>query len=184
VATRIALLRGVNVGGNRRVSMADLAAAFETAGFGPARTLLQSGNVVFRSAAAPAKLEPLLRELLRVELGLDAHVLVRTRAELGAIVRRNPMGDIAEHGSRSLVTFLAAKPAAKVARELAAATTEPERVVVHGREIYSWHPKGLAESDLVKLLTERQLGVVPTGRNWNTVTKLLALAEELDQASR
>jgi uncharacterized protein (DUF1697 family) len=185
VPARIAFLRGINVGGNRGVSMADLRGAFETGGYERVRTHLQSGNVLFDSKATAARLEPALRSLLRVELGLDAHVLVRTRAELAAIVRRNPLAKVADNGSRHLVTFLAAKPAAKAVRELTAAVAAPELVEVHGREIYSWHPRGLADSDVVKrLLTERRLGVVSTGRNWNTVTKMLELAEELDQAGK
>jgi uncharacterized protein (DUF1697 family) len=76
------------------------------------------------------------------------------------------------------VSFLSAALEPAVARELAKADVAPEQVVVGGREIYAWHPGGLQRSALAKLLTDRRLGVTVTARNWSTVTKLLALADE------
>ena len=80
--------------------------------------------------------------------------------------------------ARYQVSFLSAKPKATVVRELAAVDVEPERFVVTGRELYAWHPGGIGRSPLAKLLTEKRLGVSATARNWKTVTKLLALADE------
>jgi uncharacterized protein (DUF1697 family) len=104
--------------------------------------------------------------------------MVRTRAELAEVVERDPLGDVADNGSRYRVGFLAKAVPARVVRELQAAAVEPERVAVAGREIYSWHPGGFQRSPLVRQLADGRLGVASTARNWNTVTKLLALADE------
>jgi uncharacterized protein (DUF1697 family) len=164
---RVALLRGVNVGRNQRITMADLRETFASAGHGEVQTIGQSGNVVFASRATAATLEPSLSELIGVE------VLVRTADELAAIAALDPLGRAGDDGSRYLVTFCR-KPLETAL--LQAVTAAPEEVAVHGREIYSWHPNGLHGSELAKLLGVKKLGVVATGRNWNTVAKLHALA--------
>jgi uncharacterized protein (DUF1697 family) len=76
------------------------------------------------------------------------------------------------------VSFLAGEPDPEGVRELEAADLGPERVEVSGREVYAWHPEGIQRSPLARLVTDKRLGVVATARNWNTVTKLLALADE------
>jgi uncharacterized protein (DUF1697 family) len=101
---------------------------------------------------------------------------MRTRDELADVVQRNPLRDVADEPRRYQVSFLSAAPDPRVVRELATADVAPEQVVVIGREIYAWHPDGIQRSPLVKLLSERRLGVTATARNWSTVTKLLALA--------
>jgi uncharacterized protein (DUF1697 family) len=118
---------------------------------------------VFASRASAASLEKSLSKLVGVE------VLVRTDKELAAIVALDPLGRAGDNGSRHLVTFLRGKADAKA---LESATVPPEEVAVHGREVYSWHPNGLHASELAKLLGGKKLGVVATGRNWNTVVKL------------
>jgi uncharacterized protein (DUF1697 family) len=167
---RIALLRGVNVGKNQRISMASLREALTAAGHGEVRTLGQSGNVVFTSRKRTASLERGLRDALGVP------VVVRTDAELAAVVERDPLGDVADNGSRYLVTFLSAALPAAERRALEQVAVAPERLVVRGRELYSWHPGGLHASPLAKALAAPRQ-VVATGRNWNTVVKLLALAQ-------
>jgi uncharacterized protein (DUF1697 family) len=164
---RIALLRGVNVGRNRRIGMAELRDRLADAGHGEVKTVGQSGNVVFASRASAKTLERSLTELLGVE------VLVRTADELAAVVALDPLARAGDNGSRHLVTFCR-EPVD--ARMLEAVAASPEAVAVHGREVYSWHPNGLHGSELAKLLGATKLGVVATGRNWNTVVKLHQLA--------
>jgi uncharacterized protein (DUF1697 family) len=178
VPRQIALLRGINLANRRRVAMPALRELLEGLGYGPVQTHLQSGNVVITSGLAAAKLERKLEQQLREGLGFDVDVLVRSRAELAKVVALDPFGDVADKPSWYLVNFLSAKPAAKVVRELEGEDVAPEQFVVSGREIYSWHPKGVQRSKLSKLLSEKRLGVSITNRNWNTVTKLLALADE------
>jgi uncharacterized protein (DUF1697 family) len=174
---QIVLLRGINLGSRRRVAMGELRELLGGLGHGDVRTHLQSGNVVLTSKLAPATLERELEREIAASLGVDVEVMVRTRDELARVIARNPLGDVASDPSRYLVSFLSAKPDPKVVRELAKLDVEPERFVISGRELYSWHPDGVHRSKLGKRL-ERRLGVSATARNWNTVTKLLALADE------
>ncbi|HEY7961206.1 MAG TPA: DUF1697 domain-containing protein [Solirubrobacteraceae bacterium] len=173
---QIALLRGVNVGGHRRVAMADLRALLGSRGYGDVRTLLQSGNVVLSAAAAPRELACELEREIAGALGVQTQVIVRTQAELAAVVALDPLREVAEDDRRYQVSFLSAAPEPAVLAELAAVDVAPERFVHAGREIYAWHPHSIQRSALAKLLTDRRLGVTATARNWNTVRKLLELA--------
>jgi uncharacterized protein (DUF1697 family) len=177
VPRQIALLRGINVGKHAQLPMADLKRLLEDAGYEDITTHLRSGNVVLSAGATKAKLEAELEALLKDELRSPIRVVVRDAKELAAIVKANPLADVADNPSRKLVNFLSAKLDATVAKELTAAAKElaPEALVVRGREIYSWHPDGMHASPLAKLLTDKRLQVTVTNRNWNTVTKLLEL---------
>jgi uncharacterized protein (DUF1697 family) len=168
--THVVLLRGVNVGRHRRITMAELRSTLAEAGFGEPRTLGQSGNVVLETRKRPETLARELRALLGVE------VVVRTREELAAVVAADPLAEVRRSGSRHLVTFLSGPVPAAFARAARAAADESERVSVQGSEIHSWHPGGLRDSKLAKLLAVPPPGLVATARNWNTVTKLLGLA--------
>lgn len=174
----VALLRGINVGRNRRIAMADLRSLLEERGFEAVRTLGQSGNVVLSSDASPGDVALSVSRAIADGLGLDVAVVVRSASELAAVVERDPLGDVATDPRRYLVHFLSGKPRAAAVRELAAADVAPEAFAAHGRELYTWHPDGQQRSGLAGMIAEADLGVVVTNRNWNTVTKLLALARE------
>jgi uncharacterized protein (DUF1697 family) len=176
LARQIALLRGINVGSHRRVAMGDLRELLTGLGYGDVRTLLQSGNVVLTSDARPEQLARELERQIAANLGVDPQVVVRSREELAAVVRLNPLRDVAGDPKRYQVSFLSAAPDPSVVDALAAADVAPERVVVIDREIYAWHPGGVHRSPLAKLLSDRRLGVAATARNWNTIVKLLELA--------
>jgi uncharacterized protein (DUF1697 family) len=174
---QIALLRGINLGSNRRVSMGALRELLTGRGYEDVRTHLQSGNVLLTAAATGERLERELEQAIAAELGIETDVIVRTRDELAKVVARNPLRKVADNPSRYLVSFLAAKPDPKLVRELTKLDVAPEQFVVDGRELYAWHPDGVQRSTLNKALAEGRLGVTATARNWNTVTKLLALAD-------
>jgi uncharacterized protein (DUF1697 family) len=157
--------------------MADLRDLLERHGYDDVRTHLQSGNVVLASPLSPRRLEARLERQLADGLGLEVRVLVRTRAELAAVVARNPLGTVATNGSRYLVSFLSKPLTAAVARELESAEIGTAQLVIDGRELYAWYPDGIQRAPLAKLLDDRRLGVVSTARNWNTVTKLLELLD-------
>jgi uncharacterized protein (DUF1697 family) len=179
VTTWIALLRGINLGPRRRVSMPDLRGELIDAGYGDVRTYLQSGNVVLSSDHAdPAELEQELEELVAGRLGVETPVLVRTRDELAAVVAHDPLAGAAEDPKRYQVIFLSAALDDATTADLEAADIAPERLAVEGRELYTWHPEGIQRSALARLLTDRRLGVTTTARNWRTVTALLALADD------
>jgi uncharacterized protein (DUF1697 family) len=158
--------------------MAKLREALEEAGFDDVRTHLQSGNVVLSSKTKPEQTVRKCERLIKAEFGLEIDVVVRTPAELARVVKRDPLGKVATDPKRYQVSFLAGQlpPASK--RKLDGAVEAPEQLVVSGREVYAWHPKGVARSKLWVLLAGRNLGVTATARNWTTVTKLLEMAEE------
>jgi len=173
---QIVLLRGVNIGPRNRVAMATLRELLADAGFADVRTYLQSGNVVLESRAKPESVRRQVEGVIAERFGLEIAVVLRTKAELAAVVRRNPHRRDATDPKRYQVTFLSKKLPAKVVRELEEAAVPAERVVVAGREVYAWHPSGVARSKLWSKLAGKSLGVTATSRNWTTVEALLSLA--------
>jgi uncharacterized protein (DUF1697 family) len=174
----IVMLRGINLGPNRRVPMAELRALFSEAGYEDVRTYVQSGNIVLRSTAKPAELERDAARLISERFGFDVPVIVRTRTDLAGVVKRNPLGEVVDDPKRYQVSFLSAEPDSSVSGRLESLAAETEAVVIHGREIYAWHPDGVARSKLWNELAGKKLGVTATARNWTTVTTLLEMASE------
>ena len=156
--------------------MPKLREALEQAGFDDVRTHLQSGNVVLSSKTKPEQTARKCERLIEAEFGLEIDVVVRTTAELAKVVELNPFGKVANDPKRYQVSFLAGPLPASARRKLDEALEEPEQLVVSGREIYAWHPSGVARSKLWARIAARGLGVTATARNWTTVTKLLEMA--------
>jgi uncharacterized protein (DUF1697 family) len=181
MATQVVLLRGINLGSHNRVAMGDLRELLATLGYNGARTLLQSGNVVLNAERDSEDLAAELEREIADRLGVRTPVVVRTREQLAAVVAHDPLGDVAKQPKLYQVSFLSAEPDPKAMEAIAAIDVEPERFVHSGREIYAWHPEGIQRSRLARLLTDRRLGVTATARNWNTVAKLLELANELEE---
>lgn len=179
MTTYVALLRGINVGGNQMVPMATLRAALADIGFADVRTLLQSGNVVFRAAArAPHRLEALLEKEAGTRFGFSPDFHVRTAGEWRAVVDANPFPkEAADDPSHLLVTFFKTPLDPANVRKLQSAITGPERVRSEGRQLYMTFPDGIGRSK-APLLVDRILGARGTARNWNTVLKLAALVGE------
>jgi len=173
----IVLLRGVNLGSTNRVPMPKLRAALEEAGFEDVATYVQSGNVVLSSGDSAPQVARKCERVIKQEFGLEIPVVVRTRAQLARIVKRNPLGKAATNPKRYQVSFLEKKPTAALIRKLEEVAAPAERIVAEGREIYAWHPEGVARSKLWAALAGKGLGVTATARNWTTVTKLLELAD-------
>jgi uncharacterized protein (DUF1697 family) len=174
---QIALLRGINLGSRNRIAMPALREELEDAGFEDVRTYLQSGNVVLASDLSTDRLARRLERQIEKAFKLEIEVVVRTRDELADVVKRNPLKKVATNPKRYQVSFLAKKLPAKTVDELAALAAPSERFVAHGRELYAWHPDGVARSKLWARLAGKGLGVTATARNWTTVTKLLELAD-------
>lgn len=174
----IALLRGINVGGKKKVAMADLRDLAMALGFDEVTTLLQSGNLVFRSASGkPAALETRLEKEAKNRLELDTKFLVRTAAQWKAVVSGNPFPKEAKRDpSHLLATFLKAKPKAGAVKALEASIVGSEYLRVTGREAYIVYPDGVGRSRLTNAVIEKLLDTSATARNWNTVLKLAALA--------
>jgi uncharacterized protein (DUF1697 family) len=177
MARLVVLLRGINIGSRNRISMPELRTALEDAGYDDVRTYLQSGNVVLTSTASAKNAARACERLIADRFRLEIAVVARTRSELAKVVDRNPLKRVAKDPKRYQVSFLETKPAAKLVRELEDVATGREEVVSIGREIYAWHPAGVARSKLWAKLAGKNLGVTATARNWTTVAKLLELAD-------
>jgi uncharacterized protein (DUF1697 family) len=173
----VALLRGINVGGHNLVGMSDLRNLLGKLGFADAKSLLQSGNLVFRSnRLAGEKLELFLEAETAKQLKVTADYLVRTADEWRAIIAKNPFPEVAERDpSHLLVMCLKAAPAKKDVKALEAAIRGPEIVRAVGRQLYLVYPAGIGRSKLTGILIENKLKTRGTARNWNTMQKLAQL---------
>lgn len=175
----IGLLRAVNLAGRNRVKMADLRQFLTDLGMGDIRSLLQSGNVVFRSGVDTAgELEDLLEAAAAERLGLETDFLVRTADEWEALIAANPLpGESERDPRRFLVYVLKEAPAPGDVKALQKAIRGREVVRAEGRQLYVAYPDGIGRSRLTTSVIEKALGTRGTGRNWNTVLKLGALAQ-------
>ena len=173
----IALLRGINVGGHKKVPMADLRAALEDAGFEDVKTYVQSGNVALTAKErSPGKVGRKVEAAIEKAFGFDVAVVVRSRDEIAALVADDPLGDVATNPTYRVVVFLADKLDRKRLADVDPEQFAPEAFALRDYEIVMWAPDGQRDSKLVKALTEKRTGVVGTARNWKTVLKLLDLA--------
>ena len=177
MAKQIVLLRGINLGARNRVGMPALREALGEAGFTDVQTYVQSGNVVLASESKPDQTARKVERVIAERFGLEIPVVVRTKAELARVAKKNPLAKVAKDPKRYQVTFLEKKLDAASVRRLEAAVAGKEQLVVDGREIYAWHDAGVARSRLWAALADRRLGVTATARNWTTVEKLLELAK-------
>jgi uncharacterized protein (DUF1697 family) len=175
---RIALLRGINLGPRNRIAMPALREALAEAGYGDVRTYVQSGNVVLDSDEAPDALERELEALISRAFELEIPVIVRTGEELGEVVARNPLAEVANDPKRYQVSFLGAPLDPARIEELNAVAADSERLVAAERELYAWHPDGVARSKLWARLAGKGLKVKSTARNWTTVEALLEMARQ------
>lgn len=174
----LALLRGINVGGVQ-IAMADLRELMQGLGYENVRTHLRSGNVIFEAnREAPDKAASRIEDAIGEQLKLKVPVLVRTAAELAAVVELNPLAAHVDNESRYVVMFLSKPIDPKALAELDEASYAPDRYAAGEREVYVWAPNGVSETKLSWSFWERRLGVTATGRNWKTVTRLLAMAQE------
>jgi uncharacterized protein (DUF1697 family) len=156
--------------------MPDLREALTADGLRDVRTYVQSGNVVLSAGDSPAKLADRVHEIIAKTFDLDIPVVVRTRDELAEVVERNPLADVAVNPKRYQVTFLDQELDGAALEKLADLALPDEQFVAIGRELYAWHPEGVARSKLWPALAKRKAA---TARNWTTVTQLLAMADDV-----
>lgn len=179
--TFIAMLRGVNVGGHRKIRMEALRSVCESIGLRSVQTHVQSGNVVFSTTDRNTEtLATRIEAALANAFGFRPDVILRTLPELQEAIARSPFA--AREGiepSKLLVLFLARDPGDEVRGRVAQLPAGPEELHVSGRELYIYFPNGMGRPKLSMAAVERTLKVPGTGRNWNTVTKLAELASRL-----
>lgn len=174
----VALLRGINVGRAKRVAMADLRAAVEGLGYRDVRTLLNSGNVVF-TAPAGSRGDPAARITAAVleRSGVSARATVLSAAELAEVLAAHPLRDVARDPSRLLIAVLADPADRRHVLAVARDVAPPEALAAGKRVAYVWCPDGVLESKALVALSAA-LGDRFTARNWATMQKLLAAAEQ------
>lgn len=174
----IALLAAVNVGG-RKIVMNDLKALAGQMGLENPRTLLASGNLVFGAAGEAAEIESRLEAALKDRFGFDCPVMLRSARELDEAIAANPFPEAARLDSSHLVlAALKETVTAEALARLRSAITGPEQAERRGREVYFVYPDGIGHSTLTPQKVSKALGARSTGRNWNTVLKLQAMARE------
>jgi uncharacterized protein (DUF1697 family) len=170
----IAMLRGINVGGNKRIKMDDLRKSLEGVGLDQVKTYIQSGNVVFKAGkTSSVALGKKIEARIVSDFGFSAPVIVRTGAELGATIAANPF--LTNRGidhEKLHVTFLSDIPATSALKKLAEFTVAPDQSQCVGKEIFLYLPNGFSASSLWKVPWEKALAVVTTTRNWKTVNAI------------
>jgi uncharacterized protein (DUF1697 family) len=171
----VALLRGINVGRNKRVTMEGLREILGRLGHVDVKTYLNSGNVIFTSRRKdPRELASKIKQALDDTLGMTVRCVIRTGAELSAVIEGNTLIDATTDGSRMLALFLSEQPDAAMLTAHDPTALAPGHIRVGERMVYQWCPDGILAAPNVSAFLEKHWNVVVTARNWNTVTKLAA----------
>lgn len=178
------MLRAVNVGGHNKIKMDALRALYEAIGLRNPQTYVQSGNVVFSTEDTDlAQLATLIENAIERSFGFRPAVIVRTLSELRDVVARNPFATRDGIDPRKLlITFLPINPGPEARDKVLRINTDPEELRINGRELYIYLPNGMGRSKLSFAVIDKALKTSGTGRNWNSVTKLLEIAERLASA--
>ena len=177
----ICMLRGVNVGGHNMIKMDALKALCVSLKLKDPQTYVQSGNVIFRTEEKDQeKLTRRIQDAIEKAHGFRPGVMLRTASDLKDVVARNPFAKRSgiEPG-RLLVNFLAYSPGKDAREKALAIKIGPEEMHLIGREAYIYFPNGQGRSKFPWPAIERALGTSGTGRNWNSVTKILEIAEKM-----
>jgi uncharacterized protein (DUF1697 family) len=182
MAVVIAMLRGVNLGGYQKLNMEALRTLCGGLGLRDVQTYIQSGNVVFRQDTGdPEAAARRIEDGIQKSFGFRPNVVVRTTSELRKVIANNPFAGRPEVApNRLLAVFMASAPTRQAREQILAMPCEPEEMHIKGRELFVYYPNGMARPKIPLVRIEKLLQIPSTGRNWNTVNKLLAMAEELE----
>lgn len=188
MAVYVSMLRGVNVGGSGLIKMEPLREAYESIGLADVRTLLQSGNVLFRSGLTDRRrlVKRIMQEIER-RFDLQVEVVLRTLAEVASIVDRGPVLSPRADKSKLLVMFLSSVPDAAAQAALRKWHKDKELkelLELRGPEIYLYYPDGVGRSKLTGAVIESKLDTAGTARNWNTLLKLVEVGRSLEAKDR
>src|SRR5437588_8432336 len=178
----IAMLRGVNLGSHNRIKMDSLLTVCESLDLLDEQTYVQSGNVVFRTNQRDlVRLAKQLGNGIERRFGFCPDVILRTTSELRDAIARNPFAKRRGIDPRKLlVTFLASIPSPEATEKVLNIKTDPEEWRLQGRELYTYFPNGMARPKISWAAVVKALKTSGTGRNWNSVVKLLELAERME----
>lgn len=171
----IALLKGINIGGHKKVPMAELREVLSQAGFSEVSTYIQSGNVFFQSSKSNVQeLESDIQKAIEVHFGFEVRVMVKTHGELQQIFEKCPFNDDEKIASYFMLLHQQASPeAVALASEK---VYENEYYQITENCLYYYSPKGIGKSKFNANFFEKKLGTFITARNYKTMLKLLSLS--------
>jgi len=180
MAIYVSMLRGINVGGHKRIKMDQLRKSFEALGLEQVQTYIQSGNVVFKAGkTVPSALSARIEKRILSDFGFSVSVVSRTADEMALMIENNPF--LKQRGidpEKLHVMFLSEAPAPAALKKLAEVTAPPDQFRSADREIYFYLPNGVSQSVLFKSPVDRILAVVTTMRNWRTVNTLHQMCQD------
>ena len=178
--TVISFLRGINVGGRKKIKMAELREVYASMGFRNVRTLLQTGNVIFETDEADlALVKEQLQAGIYAAFGLDVQLIMRSPAAFKTIFKRHPFTDAQLDEPRKIaVVFLPKAPSLEAVEDLRKYNSGRELIEADGSELFIFYTDGQARSKLDNSRIERALGLQSTARNWNTCNRILKLLAE------
>ena len=172
----IALLRGINVSGQKTIKMSNLKLLFEKLGFQNVETYIQSGNVIFSSKEKSVKiLESKISSGIKSKYGFDVQVLIIKPDEIEYVLKNNPFIKKKKATEKLYVTFLEDKPNSENIKKLETRGFSPEEYIIDGKFIYLFYPNGAGKAKLNNNLLESKLKLPATTRNWNTIKTLSEL---------
>ncbi|MBI5215472.1 MAG: DUF1697 domain-containing protein [Ignavibacteriae bacterium] len=174
------MLRGINVGGQKKVPMNELKALYEELKFKNVTTYIQSGNVVFSSDGSDSNiLSKKIEEKIFKHFGFEVPVIIRTLKEMQSVIKNNPfLKEKNIDTERMYVTFLAETPAKDSLQKIQAYQFPPERYIINGKEVYLHCPNGFGNAKTNNNFFENKLKLTATTRNWKTVNELVRIAQE------
>lgn len=179
----LTLLRGINVAGQKKIKMADLKVLYEDLKFMGVVTYIQTGNVIFETEIEEKTIVSILEKAIEKNYDFHVPVKLRSQASLSKTVKNCPFEEakLSENWTKVLVSFLSEQPSQDKIDALLDYVKAPEELVMHGKEIYLFCPKGYGKTKLSNRFLERKLGVSATTRNWKSVVKLLELMTSIEK---
>jgi uncharacterized protein (DUF1697 family) len=182
----ISMLRGVNLAAHHRIKMDALRGLYTALKLRDPQTYVQSGNVIFSTDEKNlVQLAKRIEKAIERGFGFHSDVILRTTADLRDVIARNPFAKRKGiEPNRLLVNFLASEPSADACKALRSMKTDPEEIFIDGRELYIYYPNGMARPKLSWARIDRLLETRGTGRNWNSVTQMLRLAEQVEATAK
>lgn len=170
--TYIVLLKGINVGGQKKIKMADLKLLLEKAGFGEIRTYIQSGNLIFKSTMDSQEIAERIHQIIKHNYGFEMELIILTKDNLDQILSNNPFVSIVKDISKLHVTLLREHPDNDKVTQIRDYEDEPNEFVIRDNLIYLYCPDGYGRVKINNTFFERKLKVGATTRNWKTMLAL------------
>jgi uncharacterized protein (DUF1697 family) len=176
VKTYFSILRGINVGGRKKIKMTDLKDLYESLSLENIETYIQSGNIVFQhKTTSTSALEDNIEKKIKEVFNFDVAVFIRTKDEFQKIIENNPFKNL--DINKLYVTFLTETPSKNIVKEIEKAKDESEQFSLSAKEIYLFIPNGYGRTKLSNDFFEKKLNVSATTRNWKTLNKLFDITK-------